>query len=185
MEGQCHGAYIDSSSNLIEGSRLSYNAGWGVQLFRHANNNTLLRCLAEHNGQVGPPGPGIGVYSGRGHRVEGCVSHSNKQEGIQALYNLFDARIVGNTLFNNSGAGLTVGKTVVNLTAEGNIIFGTRPSPQPGPAGAGINVMPHGTATVRGNLLYDNAGGGVVVQHPANASTVVEGNTVLRPSDGQ
>jgi parallel beta-helix repeat protein len=162
--GLCHGMYVDSSHNLIEGCRLSYNAGWGIQLFRHANNNTLRRCLAAFNGQLGPRGPGIGVYSGVGHRVEGCVSHSNKQDGIQADYNLLDAVITGNTCYNNSRTGIYIGKTVANLSVTGNTVFGTRAGPLPGPGGTGINVEPHASVVVRGNFVFDNAGEPIALQ---------------------
>ena len=81
--------------------------------------------------------------------------------------------------YNNSGAGIWVGKTVVNATILRNTIYHTRPGPVDGPAGFGITIEPHGSALVRENLLFDNAQPGIIVQQPANASTVVADNTFL------
>ena len=119
------------------------------------------------------------MCSGVGHRIEGCVSHPNKQDKIQADYNLLDTGITGNTCYNKSRSGIYIGKTVTNLSLTGNTVFGTRAGPIPRPGGIGINIEPHASAAVRGNFVFDNVGEPIALQQPSNASTVVEDNTVL------
>ncbi|NWF74648.1 MAG: right-handed parallel beta-helix repeat-containing protein [Nitrospirae bacterium] len=81
-DGYCHGFYISSNYNLLDGVNLHHNNGYGLQFFPRGN---------------------------RGNTIRNSLSHDNLSVGIGSFGD--DNRIVNNVVYNNNGGGLLIEET--------------------------------------------------------------------------
>jgi parallel beta-helix repeat protein len=115
-DGFCHGFYVSSDNNLLDGVSLHHNNGYGVQFYPQGNrSNTVRNSLSHDNLAVG-----IGSL-GDGNRVINNVIYHNAGGGllIEGMSNL----VYHNTVYNNPDGfdGLTIGGTGHNV--KNNLFF--------------------------------------------------------------
>jgi parallel beta-helix repeat protein len=93
-DGYCHGFYISSNNNFLDGVNVHHNNGYGVQFFPQGN---------------------------RGNTIRNSLSHDNLSVGIGSFGD--DNRVVNNVVYNNNGGGLLIEETnnlVHNNTVHNN-----------------------------------------------------------------
>lgn len=133
--GFCHGFYISSNNNLLDGVNSHHNNGYGLQFFPRGNRGNTIRNSLSHDNL----GVGIGSF-GDGNRVINNVIYNNGGGGlfIQETNNL----VYNNTVYNNpfrfdgliiSGIGHSVKNNlffqnnVVGMSLEATNLIGTDP----------------------------------------------------------
>jgi hypothetical protein len=129
-----HGIYLQSSGNLIEGSRIAHNAGWGVHMIssaapRGVNGNIVRNNRIHDNARVGRRGAGIIVSSGRGTLVANNLIWRNAV-GIQVDYHgVSGTKVYHNTIYGHRGAGIDIGPSSRDTQVWHNIIYGNGGAP--------------------------------------------------------
>lgn len=78
-DGYCHGFYIGSDNNVLDGVHLHHNNGNGVQFFPAGN---------------------------RGNTIRNSLSHNNKAHGIISIGD--DNRVINNVVYTNGGGGISI-----------------------------------------------------------------------------
>ena len=161
--GQCHGIYIGTDNNLVDGGSWYNNEAYGIHVYSRPDsrgvgpsNNIVRNALVYDNGSVG-----VGVVYGVNNRVHNNIVHGNKI-GISVLTT--DGLINNNTAYNNSDGGIVVGyprNTISNniLYSNGN---GLAVYPHHGPV-SGV-ILRNNLAAKNGHNFSDSSGGGVTAQ---------------------
>jgi hypothetical protein len=146
-----HGVYLSSEGNLVDGSTIHRNAGWGVHVY-YANASTAHRNVIRNNAifdnaRVGGRGSGIILSSGTGNVAYGNDVWGNNG-GIQIGSGALNAKVSENSIFRNSGHGVFVRLGSIGARVEGNIIY----------QNDGLPIQDNGFGTVReGNWLGGEA----------------------------
>jgi len=134
-----HGIYIGSKRNLLEGSEVYRNGGWGVHVFNTpggADNNVVRNNRIYDNGQSGR-GVGMILSEGDGNAAYNNILWGNRRGGIMVAYSVSNTNVYNNTIYANG------------LADPGNSI-------------GGIYVADSSAgAIVRNNIVYGNAGGDI------------------------
>jgi nitrous oxidase accessory protein NosD len=141
-----HGLYISSAHNLIEGSDVYRNAGWGIHVYNEGscngqvNNNTVRSNQIHDNAAAGNRGPGILLSSGRGNVADSNTIWGN-HGGIQIDYGSIAAQVAKNVIYGNSECGICVGSGSTDAVVLDNSIYDNN-----GPAivdyGANTSIVP-------------------------------------------
>jgi hypothetical protein len=125
-----HGFYIQSNYNLIEGSDIYRNAGWGIQVFKQggangfdAGHNVIRNNKVHDNARAGARGVGIGVYVGAANLVYNNLIWGNVM-GISVDYGASDTGIYNNVVYGNAGdAGIHLGSNSAHALIINNIVY--------------------------------------------------------------
>jgi nitrous oxidase accessory protein NosD len=121
-----HGLYIWSSNNLVEGSKIYHNAGWGVHIHTGtgsgADNNIVRGNEIYENAWAGARGPGIILSSGTGNIAEGNRIWGN-QGGIQIDYGSENAQAYANEIYDNNGYGISIGAGSQGAVVHDNNVY--------------------------------------------------------------
>ena len=116
MDGFCHGFYIDSDHNVLDGVRVHHNNGNGVQFLLNGNRSNTIRNSRSHDNHS------LGIVSfGDDNKIINNVIFNNGFGGI--WIRLTNALVFNNTIYNNPQQfdGLTdegVGSVIMN-----NLLF--------------------------------------------------------------
>lgn len=122
-----HGIYLASDGNVVEGSKVHRNAGWGIHVYNQrpggsANFNVIRNNRVFNNARVGARGAGILLSSGKGHQAYNNLVWGNVR-GIQLGPDTLDAVVYHNVVYANRGHGLFVSPGSVNARIHNNIIW--------------------------------------------------------------
>lgn len=135
-DGYCHGVYVYSDDNVIDGGEFDHNNGWGIQLY--GSNETVTNVTVHENVSGGMTVPGS-------VNASNSLFTNNQGAGVWSQYG--DSRYDSLTLTGNGGPGLyfqagTSSRSVaVNIRAEGNspnVQNDTGASVTPGGSGASL-----------------------------------------------
>jgi parallel beta-helix repeat protein len=156
--GQCHGLYINTDNNLVDGGSWHDNIGYGIHIYYASGrpSNNIVRNALVYNNYVG-----IGLMRGVNNRAYNNIVYGNKL-GIWAATT--DGLISKNTVFNNPDGGILVGFS--RNTISSNILYSN---------GKGLEVYQHAgpvsgvivktnLAAKNGQNFNDSSGGGVTAQ---------------------
>jgi parallel beta-helix repeat protein len=121
-DGLCHGVYMSSDDNLIDGGSWHDNGGHGVHIYNDPANGkgTPDRNIVRNIRAYGNTnGPGIGVYWGTGNKVYNNLIYKNNGGGIRvaAVNSLF----LNNTVYGNKNYGVYVDNS--GNTFKNNIVY--------------------------------------------------------------
>ena len=147
-----HGIYLDSSDNVVEGSRIHDNSGWGVHVYNGSpdpvdHSNLIVDNEIYRNGLSSKRGAGIGLYSGPGQVAFDNVLWGN-YHGIQVAYGATEARIYNNTVMSSVGYGIYVFVSAPHAQVVNNIVV------KSGVAGVRTDST---STTIRTNDLFENS----------------------------
>jgi parallel beta-helix repeat protein len=161
--GQCHGIYIATDNNLIDGGNWYNNQGYGIHVYSRPesgnpgpSNNIVRNARVYDNGSVG-----IGLVFGVNNRAYNNIVYRNKV-GISVLTT--GGLVNKNTVYDNPDGGIVVGYSRNTIT--NNIIYSS---------GSGVAVYPHdglvsgvivknNIAAKNGQNFQDDSQGGVTAQ---------------------
>jgi hypothetical protein len=110
--GYDHGLYISTSRNVVEGSAIHHNSGYGVHIYngyagQRADNNIVRNNRIFDNGYV-EGGAGIILGSGDGNTAYNNLVWNN-YEGIRIAYgDPSNTGVYNNTVYNNSTYGIYI-----------------------------------------------------------------------------
>jgi len=126
LTGYDHGLYISTSNNLVEGSTIHHNSGYGVHIYHgdpdHANNNIVRNNRIFGNGYV-EGGAGIILSSGDGNTAYNNLVWGNEY-GIKVAYgNPSNTTVYNNTIYANSGYGIAINTDSTNAIIRNNVIY--------------------------------------------------------------
>jgi parallel beta-helix repeat protein len=139
-----HGLYLNGADNVVDGCRIYNNAGWGVHAYGSASNRNIVRNnLIYNNARAGNRGPGIGLYTGSGHKAYNNIVWGNR-EGIGIGEGATNSKVHNNTVYANSRPGIFVDSLSTTAEILNNIVF----------SNAG-GILNQGSATVLRNNLVD------------------------------
>jgi hypothetical protein len=97
-----HGIYIAAPNDLVAGSNVYANAGYGIQIQYDWASGTVVRASAFHDNQVG----GIVVASGPADVVlMNNLVFRNFRIGVQVTYGTSRVHVYNNTIVDNSALG--------------------------------------------------------------------------------
>lgn len=107
-----HGFYISTSNNLVEGSTIHHNTGYGVHVYNsnegRANHNTVRNNKIFDNGYVGGDSAGIILGSGDSNSAYNNLVWHNRA-GIQIAYsNPSNTTVYNNTVYANFTYGIYI-----------------------------------------------------------------------------
>ncbi len=126
----CHGIYITSACNLVDGCQVFHNAGWGIHVYEEgaiedsAHDNTVCNNLIYDNAALGARGFGIGLYAGNNNVAYNNVLWNN-HGAIAIDYGATNTRVCNNTCYGNSAggnAGICVGAGSSAAILRNNIV---------------------------------------------------------------
>jgi parallel beta-helix repeat protein len=107
-----HGLYLWGSNNLVTGSEIHDNAGWGVHISTGtgsgADNNVVRDNEIHENAQAGGRGNGVLLSSGTGNIAEGNHIWRN-QGGVDVDYGSSGAQVSNNEIYDNRQYGIYIG----------------------------------------------------------------------------
>ena len=114
-----HGIYIQTRNNIVEGSTIHHNAGWGIHNYGGDPSYNIYRDnVVTDNDQAQARATGIGIYTGTDIQVYGNTV-SGSYIGIAARATNVD--VSRNIVFGNSGVGIVVSGAPVVLAD--NLVF--------------------------------------------------------------
>ncbi len=152
----CHGFYIATSHNLVDGCEVYRNAGWGVHIYEGNTDQTSYTVVRNNrihdNAAAGLRGPGMVLSSGVGDMAYNNVVWNNNG-GIEIAYSVDGAQVFDNTVVSNTANGGWWGIQnfqSTNTTIENNIVYG-QSTPIDDSAGATL------TANFTSDPLFVNA----------------------------
>jgi len=121
-----HGFYIGAEQNLIEGSSIHRNAGWGVHVYSSgayiAHRNVIRNNRIFDNALVGGYGPGIILSSGTDNVAYNNLIWGNAG-GIQVNYGAVNTKVYNNTVYANREDGIAVGDRSQGAVVQNNIVY--------------------------------------------------------------
>jgi parallel beta-helix repeat protein len=139
-----HGLYITGSNNLVEGSEIHHNSGWGIHIYNssggRANDNVVRGSEIHNNAQAGNRGEGILLSTGSGNIAHDNTIWENKG-GIQIDYDSSNTRVYNNTIYSNDHFGILIGPGSSNATIENNTIHDNA-GPDLDDSGSGTIINP-------------------------------------------
>ena len=119
-----HGIYLASSDNIVAGSSIHGNMGWGVHLYSSlggVNNNVISDNNIYDNGRSGVRGGGIIFSSGSSNQAYNNVIWGN-MGGIH-ISDGSDIYISNNTIYGNGYFGIDIGWGSFEAHIEFNNIY--------------------------------------------------------------
>lgn len=141
-----HGIYISTEYNLVEGSRIYQNAGWGVHIYSEktltAHYNLVRNNLVYNNGRAGRRGVGILLGSGRQNIAYNNIVVANRTLGIQVDNDSQDAGVYHNVVYANRTFGIFIDDEAFGTIVRNNIVYQNT-----------VDVQDHGTGTVQDHNL--------------------------------
>jgi pectate disaccharide-lyase len=123
-----HGIYIASANNLVEGSDIYQNSGWGVHVYDggpcsdQVSNNMVRSNQIHDNAAAGARGPGIILSSGKANMAENNRIWGN-QGGIHIDYGSIAAQVTDNVVYENWEFGIIIGEGSIDAVVHGNSIY--------------------------------------------------------------
>lgn len=148
--GKGHGMYISTSNNLVDGCEVYRNGGYGIHVYAgkgRADNNTVRNNKVYDNGRnpdTGFTAAGIILSGGDGNEAYNNVVWNNPNGISVSWQNPVNAAVYNNTIYNNSGAGITINYALNTLVAN-NITYNN-----------GVDLVDNGIGTnLANNLLSD------------------------------
>jgi hypothetical protein len=139
-DGYCHGIYMSSNRNLVDGGSYHDNNGYSLHIYPTGGNNVIRN--ARWQGRTF--GPAIGIFNGTGNQVYNNLVYGNSFEGIMAFGP--GAVYANNTVYNNQGAGIFIRADAPAAVFRNNIVYHNR---------GGDIVDEAGKATLSNNLTSD------------------------------
>jgi hypothetical protein len=142
-----HGFYIGADHNLVDGSSIHRNAGWGVHVYSGStspSHNVIRNNAIFDNARVGERGPGIILSTGSDNIAYNNLIWGNTI-GIQVNYDVVNAKIYNNTVYSNRYAGITVGPGSEGAVIQNNIIY----------QNLGPSIINDGSGTLQEHNLID------------------------------
>ena len=125
VDDMAHGIYIESDHNLVEGSMVHRNAGWGVHVYNGrfviADDNIIRNNRIFDNARVGPRGHGIALSMGSRNLAYNNLVWGNAG-GIYVQY-ASDSRIYHNVLYANREYGVFLQDGSINAVVQNNIVY--------------------------------------------------------------
>ncbi|TAL56740.1 MAG: T9SS type A sorting domain-containing protein [Bacteroidetes bacterium] len=162
-----HGFYISTSNNLIEGSVISSNTGFGVHvyeedfaLYGRVDNNIVRNNRIYNNGNyTGSYAAGIIISSGDNNTAYNNLVWSNNRGIHIAYFNPTNTKVYNNTVYGNASGGsggIEIGTDSQNADVRNNIFYANNVP----------EIQDNGAGTVLSNNLlgtdpkFVNAAGG-------------------------
>jgi hypothetical protein len=143
--GFCHGFYISSNNNFLDGVNVHHSNGYGPQFYPRGNRGNTIRNSLSHDNL----GVGIGSF-GDGNRVINNVTYNNGGGGlfIEETSNL----VYNNTVYNNplGYGGMTINGT--GHRVKNNLFFQNKVAGMPLDATNLVDTDPQFTDPVNGNF---------------------------------
>ena len=130
INGYHHGLYISTSNNLVEGSIVHHNSGYGVHVYNggsadptdRANNNIIRNNKISNNGYV-EGGAGIIIGSGDGNTAYNNIIWGNNW-GISVAYgDPTNSSVYNNTVYNNTNEGIYIAQYSLTTIVRNNIVY--------------------------------------------------------------
>lgn len=127
--GTGHGMYISTSNNLVDGSEIYQNGGYGIHVYNgsgRADYNTVRNNKIYGNGTNSDAGykpAGLVLTAGTGNVAYNNIIWNNP-DGISVSWqNPIDTLLYNNTIYNNQGHGIVLTYATNTLVAN-NIVYG-------------------------------------------------------------
>jgi parallel beta-helix repeat protein len=141
-----YGAYVETGDNVVEGTEIYANAGYGLHFFNNSvpgtqvvNRNIIRNNRIHDNGIQGGSNYGIVVASGDGNSVRDNVIFGNRG-GIFVYTNSSNTTIDNNTVYNNTPlAGILV-EQARGTVIRNNVVYSN-----------GTDILDSGTGTILSN----------------------------------
>ena len=156
--------YASAANNLFEHNNIHGSASVGIDIWNSSiagyTNNVIARYNRVWGNGIpgGKVGVGIMITKGSGTIVYNNLVYGNTGAGIATNYDVSNVTIYNNTIYNTSGDQYVNGACIH--------------------IGAGTS----GTATVKNNICWANAGSNTVVNGGASATIVASNNSSSNPS---
>jgi hypothetical protein len=143
--GFCHGFYISSNNNFLDGVNLHHSNGYGLQFFPKGNRGNTIRNSLSHDNF----GVGIGSF-GDGNRVINNVIYNNGGGGL--FIEETNTLVYNNTVYNNplGHGGLTISGT--GHRVKNNLFFQNNVVGMPLDATNLVGADPQFTDAANGNF---------------------------------
>jgi nitrous oxidase accessory protein NosD len=124
--GLAHGLYITRSNNLVEGSEVYHNTGWGVHIYTGtgsgADNNIVRGNEIYENARAGAGGDGVILSSGTGNIAEGNRIWGN-HVGIAIDSGSKGAQVSHNEVYDNELYGIYIGPGSDGAVVHDNDVY--------------------------------------------------------------
>jgi hypothetical protein len=120
-----HGVYIASANNLIEGSDVYHNAGWGIHVYNGGacvDNNVVRSNQIHDNAAAGGRGSGIILSSGRANVADSNTIWGN-HGGIHVDYGSIAAQVTNNVIYGNWDFGILIGEGSTDAVVLDNNVY--------------------------------------------------------------
>jgi len=128
-----HGIYISTSHNLIDGSDVYSNAGYGIHLYDMDAHNSLFvqsnvirNCKVHDNSTATGYSGGIVIATGDNNLVYNNLVYNNTRAltgGIELYHNVNATYVLNNTVYNNDYFGITNESAATNSVIQNNIVY--------------------------------------------------------------
>lgn len=139
-----HGLYLNGADSLVDGCRIYNNGGWGVHAYGSTSNRSVIRNnVIYNNARAGARGPGIGLYTGSGHKAYNNLIWGN-QEGIAVGEGATSSKVHNNTIYKNARYGILVDPLSTSAEILNNIVFANA-----------AGILNQGSGTISQNNLTD------------------------------
>jgi hypothetical protein len=121
-DGYCHGIYMASSDNVVDGGSIHDNNAHGMQSYADpsGNHGTPSRNIVRNVKIYNNGRTGLGIYWGSNNQVYNNVLYKNGGNGLRTSAQ--SSLISNNTIYGNSGTGMDCGNANGD-TIRNNIIF--------------------------------------------------------------
>lgn len=118
-----HGLYLNGADNLVDGCKIYNNGGWGVHAYGSAAYRVIVRNnTIYNNARAGGRGPGIGLYTGSGHKAYNNILWGNR-EGIGVGEGASFAKVHNNTIYKNTRSGILIDTLSNSAEILNNILY--------------------------------------------------------------
>jgi parallel beta-helix repeat protein len=164
--------YEPGGRTTITGNLLGRNSGHGIELAGSAPGDRL-----EDNVTFANTGAGFNVSGARGLLVRGNRSSANAV-GMNFWDGVSDTRVVGNRLWSNGFAGISIEEGSHRNRIEGNAVFRNAYASSVQFPGGGITLSNGDDNRITGNRVLDNGGDGGIVFGAESRGDVVASNHV-------
>jgi len=143
-----HGVYIKTENNLVEGSRIYQNAGWGVHVYAlegpTAHHNVIRNNQIFDNARVGARGPGILLSSGTGNMAYNNLIWGNRG-GVDIAYGASHTKVYHNVVYGNGSYGIRLRPRAMRTVVQNNIVY----------QNVGLPIFDNGVGTVQDHNLLN------------------------------
>jgi len=156
--------YVSAANNLFEYNNVHHSASVGIDIWNSSVAGYTNNVIARYNSvwANGIPGGkvGVGIMITKG---SGTLVHNN-------------------LVYGNTGAGIASNYDVSNISIYNNTIYGTVGDQYVNGACIHIGAGTSGTALVRNNICWNNAGSNSVVNGGSSATITQSNNSSTNPN---